>query len=31
MSLTIWLPALFVPGWVSRFACLASAEGGARI
>ena len=31
MNLAVWLPALFVLGWVSLFACLAFTEGCGRI
>jgi hypothetical protein len=31
MDLAVWLPALFALGWVSLAACLAFAEGCARI
>jgi hypothetical protein len=31
MDLAVWLPSLFVLGWVSLAACLAFTEGCARI
>jgi hypothetical protein len=31
MNLAVWLPALFVLGWVSVFCCVAFTEGCARI